>query len=72
MILPAAALFRLRLSLFDSPASAILIFSKYCFNLVNSRKTGCSLAFTPLSRRKAMNSVTESIPNWRKNFVYKR
>lgn len=29
----------------------ILIFSKYCFTLVNSRKMGCSFALTPCKRR---------------------
>ena len=51
---PAAGLSRV-FSRLLSPDSAVLILSKYCLTLVNSRNTGCSLALTPFNRRKAVS-----------------
>ena len=62
MTLPAACLLRLKFSLdFAGPASAALIFSKYCLTRVSSRKTGCSFACTPFNRRYAIDHINERI-----------
>ena len=59
MTLAAACLSTLRFLRSCEPFSAAWIFSKYCFTRANSRKTGCSLALTPLSRRKAVVASVE-------------